>query len=77
MHNTITMSLRGETYRLPPSFLLVLGIAQDVTVQGFNRTFKDCRNSCGFQTNLKPPKYFYPQASVDIGNGNNVATYTY
>ena len=24
-----------------------------------------CRNSCGFQINLEPPKYFYPQAFVD------------
>ena len=34
---TITLSLRGETYRLPPSLSSVLGIAQDVTVQGFDR----------------------------------------
>ena len=34
---TITFSLRGETYRLPPSLSSVLGIAQDVTVQGFDR----------------------------------------
>ena len=27
-----------------------------------NYLFVACRNSCGFHTNLEPPKYFYPQA---------------
>ena len=34
---TNTFSLRGETYRLLLSLLSVLGIDQDVTVQGFDR----------------------------------------
>ena len=36
MHHD-TFSLRGETYRLPLSLSSILGIAQDVTVQGFDR----------------------------------------
>ena len=36
MHHN-TFSLIGETYRLPFSLSSILGIAQNVTVQGFNR----------------------------------------
>ena len=36
MHHN-AFSLRGESYRLPPSLSLVLGIAQVVAVQGFDR----------------------------------------
>ena len=36
-----------------------------------------CRNSCGFQKNLEPPKYFYLQAflekhAIDVGNSKYI-----